>query len=91
VNGPFGEVQVMKAEDLLVERVLVSVYPGENSVARKCARELAVVALAGAVNMNWSEVLRVANLPEYRNVNECKALVNEVAHELKIKSPFDSD
>jgi hypothetical protein len=91
VNGPFGEVQVMKAEDLLVECVLVSVYPGENLAARECARELAIVALAGAVNMNWSEVLRVANLPEYRNVNECKALVNEVAHELKIKSPFDSD
>jgi len=91
VNGPFGEVQVMKAEDLLVERVLVSVYPGENLTARECARELAIVALAGAVNMNWSEVLRVANLPEYRNVNECKALVNGVAHELKIKSPFDSD
>ncbi len=91
VQGPYGEVQVMKAEDLLVERVLVSVYPGENLIARECARELAVVALAGAVNMDWSEVLRVANLPEYRNVNECKTLVNEVANELKIKSPFDSD
>ena len=91
VQGPFGEVQVMKAEDLLVERVLISVYPGENLTARDCARELAVVALAGAVPMNWDVVLRVANLPEYRNVNECKALVNEVADELKIKRPFDSD
>jgi hypothetical protein len=81
----------MKAEDLLVERVLVSVYPGENPVARACARELAVVALAGAVNMNWGEVLRVANLPEYRNVNECKVLVRSVADELKVKYPFDSD
>ena len=60
VQGPFGEVQVMKAEDLLVERVLISVYPGENLTARDCARELAVVALAGAVPMNWDEVLRVA-------------------------------
>ena len=91
VQGPYGEVQVMKAEDLLVERVLISVYPGENPTARECARELAVVALAGAVDMNWDEVLRVANLPEYRNVNECKALVREVAHELKIKSPLDPD
>jgi hypothetical protein len=41
--------------------------------------------------MDWSEVLRVANLPEYRNVSECKALVREVANELKIKSPIDSD
>jgi hypothetical protein len=43
-NGPFGEVRVIKAEDLLVERVLVSVYPGENLGARECARELAVVS-----------------------------------------------
>jgi hypothetical protein len=90
VQAPYGDVLVMKPEDLLVERVLVSVYPGENSAARECARELAVVALTGAVNMDWNEVLRIANLPEYRNVNECKTLVNEVAHELKIKSPFDS-
>ncbi len=91
VQGPFGEVLVMKAEDLLVERVLVSVYPEKNPAARECARELAVVALAGAVNIDWSEVLRIANLPEYRNLEECKALVCEVANELKIKNPFDSD
>jgi hypothetical protein len=91
VEGPFGEVLVMKAEDLLVERVLVSGYPEKNPAALGCARELAVVALGGAVNMNWSEVLRVANLPEYRNVNECKALVRKVANEIKVKNPFDSD
>lgn len=91
VLGPYGEVLVMKAEDLLVERVLVSVYPGENKTARECARELASVALAGAVNMNWDEVLRIANLPEYRNVKECKTLVNEVADELKVRHPFDTD
>ena len=91
VQGPYGEVQVMKAEDLLVERVLVSVYPGEDAAARKCARDLAGVALNGAVSMDWDEVLRVANLPEYRNVMECKTLVNEVAHELAIESPYNSD
>ncbi len=41
--------------------------------------------------MDWKEVLRIASLPEYRNVEECKALVCEVANELKIKSPFDTD
>ena len=91
VEAPYGSFLVLQPEDLLVERVLMSSYLGESPTARKCARELAIVALAGAVNMDWSEVLRVANLPEYRNVNECKALVNEVANELKIKSPFDSD
>lgn len=91
VRGPYGEVMVMKAEDLFVERVLVSVYPGENAVARKCARQLALVALGGALEMNWAEVLRVANLPEYRNVNECRTLVNEVAHEHNLPSPYNSD
>jgi len=60
-------------------------------MARECARELAVVALPGAVKMDWKEVLRIANLPEYRNLAQCRALVSEVANELKIESPFDSD
>src|ERR1051325_639727 len=88
VRAPYGDVLVMKAEDLLVERVLVSAYPEENPAARKCARELALVALGGALDMNWSEVLRVAGLPEYRNVNECKALIREVADELGVKYPL---
>jgi hypothetical protein len=81
----------MKPEDLLVERVFMSYYDGGNEAARKCAKILAIGALGGAINMDWNEVLRVANLPEYRNVNECKTLVREVANELKIKNPFDSD
>jgi len=89
IVGPYGEVLVMKPEDLLVERVLVSTYPEPNATARACARELAVVALDGVVKMNWAEVLRVANLPEYRNSEECKALVREVANELKVQNPFD--
>jgi hypothetical protein len=91
IQAPYGEVAVMKPEDLLVERVLISVYPEKNEIARKCARELAIIALSGAVKMDWAEVIRVANLREYRNVPACKALVREVANELKIKSPFDSD
>jgi hypothetical protein len=91
IEGPYGTVLVMKPEDLLVERVLVSTYPGPNASARACARELAVVALSGAVPMNWEEMLRVANLPEYRNLAECKTLVREVADELKLKNPLDSN
>jgi len=89
VAGPYGTVLVMKPEDLLVERVLVSVYPGKNSTARECARTLAAVALRGQIEMDWHEVRRVAQRPEYRNIQACEALVSEVAHELKIKSPFD--
>jgi hypothetical protein len=91
IEGPYGTFLVTKPEDLLVERVLMSFYLGESQTAWKCAKELAIVALAGAVNMDWNEVLRVANRPEYRNVEQCKALVREVANELKTKNPFDSD
>ncbi len=89
VKGPYGEVLLMKPEDLIVERVLVSKYPQQDPAARTCARLLASVALGGGMNMDWQEVLRVAGLPEYRNVEDCKVLVCEVANELKVKNPFD--
>ena len=91
VEGPYGSVLVMKPEDLLVERVLVSVYPQENSAARECAKKFLAVILGGGIAVNWDEVRRVANLPEYRNLLECEALVKQVANELKIKDPLHTD
>lgn len=49
------------------------------------------VALRGEFEMNWNEVRRLANLPEYRNLPECVKLVQEVADELKLKSPLHPD
>lgn len=89
--GPYGNFKVIQAEDLFVERVLGSFYPQENLVAYECAKKLAAVALGGGLDMNWGEVRRVAQLPEYRNLEECKALLKEVADELKLKSPLDSN
>ena len=91
LSGPYGRVTVMKAEDLLVERVLVAVYPQPHEPARACARMLIGVALRREVEMDWSEVKRVANLPEYRNLKECEALIQEVADELKIRSHLHCD
>src|ERR1035437_10622407 len=54
VQGPFGEVQVMKAEDLLVERVLISAYPEKNQAARECAKKFIAVVLGGAIAVNWN-------------------------------------
>jgi len=39
----------------------------------------------------WWEAQRAASLAEYRNLEECKAVVNQVADELKVKNHFDSD
>jgi hypothetical protein len=91
VQAPFGEVLVMKPEDLLVERVLVAVYPSENQTARDCAKKLISAILGGAIEVDWSEVRRVANLPEYLNFPECVKLVNEIADELGVKNPLHTD
>lgn len=91
VQGPYGEVLLMKPEDLLVERVLMTFYLGESQTARNCARILISVALRGETAIDWGEVRRVANQPEYRNLSECVKLVKEVADELKIKSPLHPD
>jgi len=90
LNGAFGVIQVIQPEELLVERVLVSVYPQAYAPARQCAKKLAAVALGGAVELDWKEVSYLAGRMEYRILPECKALVREVANELKIKSPLDS-
>ena len=81
----------MKPEDLLVERVLMSYYTGGSKTARNCAKILVSVALRGEIAINWDEVRRLANLPEYRNLPQCVQLVKEVAGELKIKSPLHPD
>ena len=91
VEAPYGSILLMKPEDLLVERVLVSVYPGENQAARDCAKKFIAVILGGVIAVDWNEVRRLANLPEYRNLPECAKLVKEVADELKIKSPLHTD
>jgi hypothetical protein len=91
IEAPYGGFLVMKPEDLLVERVLVSVYPGKNSAARDCAKKFIAVILGGAIAVDWDEVRRLANLPEYRNFRECAKLVKEVADEFKVKSPLHPD
>jgi len=91
VQAPYGDVLVMKPEDLLVERVLVSVYQGENPTARDCAKKLTAMILDGVIPVDWAEVRRLANLPEYRNLPECVQLVQEVADELKTKNPLHPD
>jgi hypothetical protein len=91
VEAPYGSILVMKPEDLLVERVLMTFYLGESQMALDCAKKFISVILTGGMAVNWSEVRRLANLPEYRNLPQCEKLVKEVADELKIKSPLHSN
>jgi hypothetical protein len=91
VEAPYGSILLMKPEDLLVERVLMTFYLGESQTAHDCAKKLTAMILDGVIPVNWDEVRRLANLPEYRNLAQCVQLVKEVADELKIKSPLHPD
>lgn len=91
VEAPYGTVQIMTPEDLLVERVLISVYPQKNLPARECAKKLGAVILGGGIAVDWNEVRRLAKLPAYRNLPECEALLQEVADELKVRNPLHPD
>ena len=91
VEAPYGSILVMKPEDLIVERVLMTFYLGKSQTALDCAKKFISVILTGGMAVNWIEVRRLANLPEYRNLQQCEKLVKEVADELKVKSPLHPD
>jgi hypothetical protein len=91
LQGPSGIVNLIDPEELLVERVLVSVYPQPNQSARECARQLLTVALKEATQMDWGEVRRLAKTREYQVFNEVQSLVQEVSRELKMSSPYNPD
>jgi hypothetical protein len=90
IAAPFGEVRVSPVEELIVERVLVSVYPADYPPARECAKKLLAVALQGEVEMDWREVRRLAESPAYKNWPQVKELIDEQAKALQIRSPDDS-
>ncbi len=90
LQAPYGLVRLVSPEELLVERVLISVYPQSYEPAAQCARKLIAVALAGQVEVDWQEARRLAGRPEYRILPELEKLVGHVAHELGKPSPYDS-
>ena len=90
IEAPYGPVRVLSPEDLLVERVLISVYPQAYEPAEHCARKLIAVALSGQLEMDWKEARRLAARPEYRILPALEKLVGDVAHELGKPSPYHS-
>ena len=89
LDGPYGPIRLMQPEELLVERILVSEYPGPHPPARDCARKLAAVALKGGIEMDWTEVARIAALPEYRSEESTRKLLEDVRRELGTHSTPD--
>jgi hypothetical protein len=91
IAAPFGEVRVSPVEELIVERVLVSVYPSAYPPARECAKKILASALLGEVETDWREVRRLAESSAYQNWPQVKELIDEQAQALQVRSPGDSD
>jgi len=91
LNGPCGQVGISPVEELLVERILISKYPGDYPPARECAMKLLAAALQGEVETDWAEVKRLAKSNAYKNWNEVKELVHEQAQAIQVRSPYHSD
>lgn len=88
LNAPYGKIRLIDPEELLVERVLVSVYPQPNQEAKNCAIQLLGVALSGGVKLDWDEVRRLAQSPEYDIFQELKRLAQKVSDEIRTQNPF---
>jgi len=90
IEAPYGLVRLVSPEDLLVERLLISVYPHRDQTADACARKLIAVGLSRQVELDWQEVRRLAERPEYRILPVLESVVDEVANELGTSSPYHS-
>ena len=84
-------MKVAPVEELIVERVLVARYPQNYPPAMDCAKKILASALEGEVEVEWAEVRRLANANAYANWADVKALTDEQAKALQVRSPYDSD
>ena len=91
LDGPCGQVRISPVEELIVERVLISNYPGDYPPARECAKKLLAAALQGEVETDWAEVKRLAKNAAYKNWSDVKEIVHEQAQALQIRSPYHTD
>ena len=65
LETPFGPVNLMPVEELLVDKVFSSIYPQENDESRECAEKLMAVCINGGIATNWTEATKMAASKEY--------------------------
>lgn len=77
VETPYGSVTLVPRELALVERVLAAYYPQMSEEALKVAKQMIASSLQDP-SMDWAEVERLANLNDFRILEELKRLKAEV-------------
>ena len=78
MRGEDGSLlRLIQPEDLLPHRILVATYPTEQPQAMRAARQLLAVCLQGSLQVDWTEMQRVAALPAYGVAAELNRLLDE--------------
>lgn len=89
VKGPYGDVRLMPAEEVLVERAFIAFATDPNNPNREAlagARQLVFAGLKGVVRLDWAAVDAIARGREYGNKNQIDDLKNSVASGLQSAS-----
>jgi len=71
----------------VAQRLLMAVYPQADPDQWKAAEHLISQSLAGHLDLDWREVLRLVRLPGFRVEKELRQLVDECAARLGVAKP----
>ena len=82
VETPYGTISILPLELAVVERVLLAFYPQPDEEARDVAKKLLAACMTGQSDVDWSEVERLASLPDFGILDELRELRAEVENEL---------
>lgn len=86
IETPCGNITIVPAELVLVERILLAYYPRSDRQALDIAKKFIAVGLQNTTMINWKEVERLAASPSFDILKETRQLRAEVADELRKKT-----
>ena len=82
-----GALKLIQIEDLIAERILIATVPTRDEQRLGVARILLAMAVSGAVEVDFPELERVANSPDYRIGDSLRALFTEVQTQIQNLEP----
>lgn len=77
LETPYGPIEIIPPELVLVERVLGAYYPAPSEEAALVAKKMMATSLSDPT-FDWTEAERLADLPDFRILPELQAMRKEV-------------
>jgi hypothetical protein len=78
----FGIVKLMPLEELIAERVLASIYPRDNEIARDEAKRLMAMGLANVYDIKWPALQALCDSNAYRVGEQLATLRGEAKQDV---------